>query len=204
MSAARRRAVSASAASAAGSGCGTTAGGAAALGRRAPLVTAALASGLLATAVLGDDIDVVSLLDDLVLAQLETPVADELAGLEVVLVAVPGADEMHLVVGEVEPARRLVGHDPLFHLGDDQAFARRSALVQADVAVGVELALVLEHPDLAVTDEDDAAIAVLDFRSLADELFGHPSPTLLVSALVPSLGPERHALPRLYSTIGRR
>src|SRR5215475_2982194 len=130
--------------------------------RRAPLVTAALASGLLATAVLGDDIDVVSLLDDLVLAQLETPVADELAGLEVVFVAVPGADEMHLVVGEIEPARRLVGHDPLFHLGDDQAFAGRAALVQADIAVGVELAVVLEHADFAIADEDDAAVAVVD------------------------------------------
>src|SRR5262245_62775393 len=118
MSAARRPAGSASGASAAGSGCGTTAGRAAALERRAPLVTGPLTSDLLATAVLGDDIHVVSLLHDLVLAQLETPVADELAGLEVVLVTVPGAHEVHLVVGEVEPARRLVGHDPLFHLGD--------------------------------------------------------------------------------------
>src|SRR5262245_29484072 len=118
MSAARRRAVSASAVSPAWSDGGATAGRAAALGRRDPLVTGALASDLLATAVLGDDIHVVSLLHDLVLAQLETPVADELAGLEVVFVAVPGADEMHLAVGEIEPARRLVGHDPLFHLGD--------------------------------------------------------------------------------------
>src|SRR5262245_18786574 len=125
MSAARRRAVSASGALAAGSGSGTTAGRAAASARRARLATASLATDLLATAVLGDDIYVVSLLHDLVLAQLETAVADELAGLEVVLVTVPGADEVHLVVGEVEPARRLVGHDPLFHLGDDQAFARR-------------------------------------------------------------------------------
>src|SRR5262245_63459309 len=97
MSAARRRAVSASGASASASGCGTTAGRAAALERRAPLVAGGLASDLLATAVLGDDIHVVSLLHDLVLAQLETQVADELDGLEVVLVKLPCVHVVHLV-----------------------------------------------------------------------------------------------------------
>src|SRR5262249_25448296 len=72
---------------------------AAALGRR------------LATAVLGDDIDIISLLHDVVLAQLEPAIADELAGLEIVFVAVPRTHEVHLAVGEIEPARRLVGHD---------------------------------------------------------------------------------------------
>src|SRR5262245_21117658 len=161
MSAASRRAMSASAASPAAGLPAAAAECAAALGRL-PFAEAALATGFLATAALGDDIHVVSLLHDLVLAQLEAAVADELAGLQVVLVAVPRADEVHLAVGEVEPARGLVGHDALLHLGDDQAFAGRTALMQADIAVGVELALVLEHADLAVAHEDDAAIAVLD------------------------------------------
>src|SRR2546430_1156367 len=57
----------------------------------------------LATAVLGDAIDITPLLDHLVFAQLEAAVADELAGLEVVFVAVPGTHEVHLAVGEVQP-----------------------------------------------------------------------------------------------------
>src|SRR5215211_1596774 len=132
----------------------------------------------LATAVLGDDIDIIPLLDHLVLAQFEPAVADELAGPEVVFVAVPGTHEVHLAVGEVEPARGLVRHDPLFHLGNDQAFAGGPALMQADIAVGIELAVVPEHADLAISGEDDAALAIVDFRSLTDKLLGHSSPTL--------------------------
>ena len=45
----------------------------------------------------GDDVDVVAALDDFVLAQLLLAVADHLAGLQVVFLAVPRADEMHLV-----------------------------------------------------------------------------------------------------------
>src|SRR5262249_40479502 len=131
-----------------------------------------------------------------ILAQLEPAVADELAGLEVVFVTVPGAHEVHLGFREIEPARGLVGQDPLFHLGDDQAFAGRAALVQADIAVGVELALVLEDPDLALPDEDDAAVAVADFRSLTDKFLGHSSPTLpvaraLAGRIVPMSGSIR-------------
>ena len=63
------------------------------------------------------------------------------AGLHVVFHAVPGTDEMHLGVGEVEPARGLVGHDPLLDLGDGQPLAGRPALMQAEIAVGVELRL---------------------------------------------------------------
>ena len=67
----------------------------------------------------------------------------------------------------------LVRPQPLFDLGDGQAFAGRAALVQAVIAVGVEFALVPEHADFVVADEDDAAVAVLEFRKLTDELFGH-------------------------------
>src|SRR5262245_21636305 len=77
-------------------------------GLRAPLRGAA--------AVLRDDIDVVSFLHDLILAQLEAPVGDAFAGLHVVLVAVPGTDEVQLFFGEIEPARGLVGHEALFNL----------------------------------------------------------------------------------------
>src|SRR5215471_3284879 len=83
-----------------------------------------------AVAVLRDDIDVVSLLHHLVAAQLELAVGDALAGLHVVLVAMPRADEVGLGVREVEALRGLVGHDPLLDLGDDQPLAGRAALVQ--------------------------------------------------------------------------
>src|SRR5262245_58024497 len=76
----------------------SAAGGAAALGRR----------GALATAALGDDINVISLLHHLVFAQLHPTVAHELAGPQVVLVAVPRAHEVHLVFGEIHAARGLV------------------------------------------------------------------------------------------------
>src|SRR3954468_12945258 len=99
-SAARRWASAESVWSAAGACAAASATG---FARRAGLVAA-----------LGDDIDVISLLHHLVLAQLEPAVADELAGPQVVFVAVPRAHEVHLGFREVKPARRLVGQDALF------------------------------------------------------------------------------------------
>src|SRR5262249_60745072 len=57
------------------------------------------------TAVLRDDIEVISSLHDLVLAQLQTAIRHALAGLHVVLVAMPWTDEVQFVFAEVEPAR---------------------------------------------------------------------------------------------------
>src|SRR5262249_44292557 len=74
---------------------------------------------------LRDDINVVSLLHHLVASQLEPAIGDAFAGLDVVFVAVPGADEVGLGVREVEALRGLVGHDALFDLGDDQPLAGR-------------------------------------------------------------------------------
>src|SRR5262249_24839629 len=126
-----------------------------------------------AVATLRDDINVVSPLHDLIAAQLELAVGDAFAGLDVVLVAVPRADEVRLGVGEVESLRGLVRRNALFDLGDDQALAGRAALVQAVIAVGVELAAVPEHADLCIADEYDAAVAVLELGCLANELLGH-------------------------------
>src|SRR5712671_4929423 len=128
-----------------------------------------------ADARLGDDIDVISLLHDLVFTQLQLAVGNALAGLHVVFVAMPGTDEMTLAVGEIQPARRLVGQDALFDLGDDQTLAGGPALVNAKIAVGVELSVVPEHADLVIAEKNDAAVAVLELRSLADEFFRHPS-----------------------------
>src|SRR5689334_9105696 len=173
-------AASASAAAAVDPGAGFAATGATARG--AGLAACAGLLRVFAVALLRDDIHVVSPLHDLVAAQLELAVGDAFAGLDVVLVAVPRADEVRLGVGEVEALRGLVGQDPLFDLGDDQALAGRAALVQAVIAVGVELAAVLEHADLGVADEHDAAVAVLELGCLANELLGHECSYLPLNA----------------------
>src|SRR5262249_57620923 len=59
---------------------------------------------------LRDDENVVAAPHDVEFLQLEPPVADAFAGLELVLVAVPRADEMHLV-GEDLPLIGAVGAD---------------------------------------------------------------------------------------------
>src|SRR5215469_13814313 len=72
------------------------------------------AAGCVATAerrlaALGEDINLIPLLDHFVFAELEFAVGHAFAGLHVVFVAVPGTHEMHFTVREVEPLRGLVG-----------------------------------------------------------------------------------------------
>src|SRR6202051_2158286 len=134
---------------------------------------ATMAFATIFAARLGDDIKVLAFLHGFVLFQLHLAIADALAGLHVVFHAVPRADEVHLVFGEEQAHRSLVGAQPLLDLGDGQAFAGRPALVQAEIAVGVKFALMAEHADLVVTDENDPPVAVLEFRKLCDEFFRH-------------------------------
>src|SRR6266853_1789637 len=143
--------------------------GAAPLPRGLP---AGLAETFAATA-LRTDIDLVPLLDDLVFAQLELAVGHAFAGLDIVLVTVPGAHEVQLGVGEIQALRGLVGHDALFHLGDRQPLAGRSALVQAVIAVRIEGAVLAEHADFLVAHEHDATVAVLELGKLADKFLSH-------------------------------
>src|SRR5215470_7780567 len=126
-----------------------------------------------AFAVLGEDINLVAFLHDLVLAQLELSVRHAFASLHVVFVAMPRTNEMHFALGEVEALRGLVGQQPLLDLGDGETLASGAALVQAEIAVGVELALVPEYADLVVSGEDDAAVSVLELGDLPDILLGH-------------------------------
>jgi hypothetical protein len=51
--------------------------------------------------------------------------------------------------------------------------------MQADVAVGVELAFVAEDADFALADLDDLALAVFKLGCLSDKLFGHGRTPLL-------------------------
>jgi hypothetical protein len=45
--------------------------------------------------------------------------------------------------------------------------------VQAEIRISVEHALVAEHTDLVVADEDDTPLAVLEVTDLGDEFLGH-------------------------------
>jgi hypothetical protein len=63
-------------------------------------------------------------------------------------------------------------------LGDGQALASRAALMQAEIAVSEEFALMPEHAYLVVADKDDAAVAVVEFGKSRDEFFGHKRHTL--------------------------
>src|SRR5262249_38309528 len=143
-------------------------------------LTARFAGGrlVLLTARLGDDIKVIPFLQRFVFLQPQLAIGDALAGLHVVFHAVPGADEVHFVFREIETHRGLVGAQPLIDLGDGQAFAGGTALVQAEIAVGVEFAGMPEYADLIVADKDDAAVTILELRELGDEFLGHMRHTL--------------------------
>src|ERR1051325_3061695 len=119
-----------------------------------------------------DDVDVLAAPYHLVLAQLELAVAAELAGLHVVFVAVPRADEVQ-VVAEGLPLVGAVGRDDVDHLVDQQPLAGRAALMDAQIAVGVEAAAGEEHADLVAPGGDDAPVSVGHLRRLGDEPFGH-------------------------------
>src|SRR5260370_23532985 len=134
----------------------------------APLVRFAAGRGVTAArraafAALGEDINFVAFLQHLVLAQLELAIRHAFAGLHVVFVAVPRTDEMHFVLGEVESLRGLVGQQPLLDFGDGEAFASGAALVQAEIAVGVELALMPEDSVLLFSPASNPHLLSTDF-----------------------------------------
>ena len=108
-----------------------------------------------------------------VAAQLEPAIADAFAGREVVFVAVPRTDEMHVGLGEFLPHEGPIGRKHVLDLVHDHALAGRATLVHAQIFVGVELALPAEHADLDVAVKHDAAAAVLERRGLACWNFSH-------------------------------
>jgi hypothetical protein len=61
--------------------------------------------------------------------------------------------------------------------------------MQAEIAVGVEFAVVPEHADLVVADKDNAAVAILEFGKSRDEFFGHKRHTS-VTPWVSSYAPD--------------
>src|SRR5579862_652495 len=121
-----------------------------------------------------DDIDASFALDHFVAFEPELWVRRTFAGLELVLPAMPGADDMRfaLVVGLAEEA--LVRAEQIHHFIPDDALAGRSALVQALIAVGVQGSGVAVDPDLDPVLADDADIAILHLKFAADKDLRHP------------------------------
>src|SRR5262245_2046999 len=126
---------------------------------------------------LRDDENVVAAPHDVEFLQTQPPVADAFAGLELELVAVPRADEMHLV-GEGLALIGAVGRDHVDHAVDHDALAGRPAGMDAYVAVGEIRPILVEHADLGVAGNHDAAVAVLHLGRLGNEAFGHGGSSL--------------------------
>src|SRR6516225_4067816 len=121
---------------------------------------------------LNDDEDIFAAPNDVELFQSQPPVADAFAGLQLVFITVPGADEMNLV-GERLPLIGADRRDHVDHAVDHEPLAGRSAGVHADVAVGEVGAVLVEHADFRVSSNDDASIAVLHLGCLGNEAFRH-------------------------------
>src|SRR5215813_5441221 len=123
----------------------------------------------------GDDVEIGAAAHDLIRSEPQRAVACTFAGLDVVLVAMPGADEVCFVGGELLAEPGLVGAEHVLDLVHDHALAAGAALVEAEILISVELALPVEHSDLAAVVKHDAAVAFGEVLDLLDEHFRHVS-----------------------------
>src|SRR5262245_17495371 len=121
----------------------------------------------------GDDVEIGAATHDLIRFQPQRAIAGAFAGLDVVFVAVPGADEVRLVGGELLAEPDLMGAEHVLDLGHDYALAAGAALVQTEILISVELALPVEHADLAAVVKYDAAVAFGKVLDLLDKHFRH-------------------------------
>src|SRR5262249_60790679 len=96
-----------------------------------------------------DDIYVLPAPDHFEAFQPQVRAGGAFTGREIVFIAMPGADEVHFIAGKLLPDPAAIRADHVFDLVHHDAFASRSALVHAQVLVGVELALPVEDADFA-------------------------------------------------------
>src|SRR5665213_2044623 len=94
------------------------------------------------------DVDAAFALDHGEALQPQPLVGGALAALELVFVAVPGTDDMHLALIEALTEQRLVGAEHVLHLRQHYALAGRSALMDAQIAIGEIFSGVAIDPDL--------------------------------------------------------
>src|SRR5215469_3339994 len=141
---------------------------------------------------LNDDEDIVAAPNDVELFQPQPPVADAFAGLQLVFIAVPWADEMDLVrerLALIGAVRR----DHIDHAVDHEPLAGRPAGMHAGVAVGEVGAILVEHADFRVSSNDDAPIAVLHLGRLGNEAFRHGDTPRAHSSMAPPRGVAQNA-----------
>src|SRR5690242_19030201 len=131
-------------------------------------------------------------LDDVEFLQPDAAVADVDAGLEMELIGVPGADDMHVVAVVILAEEGSVGRDDVDDLRHSEALADRAALMRAVVAIGVIFTALADHADLDLAGGDDAHPAIGDLAVFADQYFSHsaPIPSLSVAGL-PRILPSR-------------
>src|SRR5680860_623369 len=121
----------------------------------------------------GLDIDLIPSRRDVVAAQAPLAVTGELAGLDVVLPAVPGADDVDLFLGEpLTQAPLVLGHHRL-DLAQHHALGHRTAHVQAVVLQRVEAAVVAQDDNLSAVHFDGASPLVVKIRDATCEPFSH-------------------------------
>ena len=127
-------------------------------------------------------------------------VAHALAGLEIVFVAVPRADEMHLVGERLALVGAILG-DQIDDLVDQDSFAGRTAGMDAVIAVGVIGAAVVKNADLVLAGGHDAPVALGQFRCLGDKPFCHRTFPVRLTPIEPAIaGQYRWAAPKPTST----
>src|ERR1043166_2643576 len=123
----------------------------------------------------GNDIDVLAAAHDRKRFELESPVRRAFAGGDVVFVTMPRADEVRFGRREALAVPGAIGTEHVFDLVHDDALARRAALVDAQILVGVEAALPIEHADLDPVVGNDAPVALGELGGFGDEHVRHGS-----------------------------
>src|SRR5215475_9099273 len=108
------------------------------------------------------------------------------------LIAVPGAHEVHVVLIETLAEIGAAFSDQVDHLRQLEALADRTALMRAQIAVGVVAALVADHTDLDRPDLDQPHVAVGDLAFPAHQYFvSHTLSLSLVRLSIAAIRPAR-------------
>src|SRR5215471_15423810 len=153
-----------------------------------------MSASLLSSVSSCDDIDVLPAPDDVEAFEFQASIGGALAGFQVVFIAVPRADEMDVRLREFLPDPSAVRSEHILDLVHDDAFAGRPTLMHAEVLIGVELALPVEHANLAPLMADDAAFAVGELLGLGDKDFRHAiRPLVQRKSMAPIRGPRQRS-----------
>src|SRR5215471_18468741 len=90
------------------------------------------------------------------------------ASTHIKLISVPGANDVHLGLGEPHASACAIFGDDFLDLGDHFALAGRPAHMRAEIEIGKKLAIKLEHRDLEAFEGDHPAPGICELRGRAD------------------------------------